>query len=199
VKRFPLKYVYSGDLIRKEIFENTEFGKQAKEYVSKGKVVPDDLVNKLMVKTLSQKEFLENHLLLDGYPRTLVQCNVLHNVIPPNLVIEIDVPRDVIIDRMSKRWIHEASGRTYNLDFSPPKVPGKDDVTGEPLIRRIDDTPEAISARLEHYNSTESWAVEYYTKQRIVHRVSGNTTKEIWPKVSKIMEKYLKPVAEVSV
>lgn len=62
-------------------------------------------------------------LLFVGYPRTLAQCNVLHNVIPPNLVIEIDVPRDVIIDRMSKRWIHEASGRTYNLDFSPPKVP----------------------------------------------------------------------------
>ena len=121
--------------------------------------------------------------ILDGFPRTAHQAEELARLLPINMVVEIKTPADVIMDRICNRWVHAASGRVYNTTFNAPKVEGKDDVTGEPLIQRDDDKPETWKARLAKFQETSEPLLEHYDKLGILWSVRGNTSNEITPKL----------------
>lgn len=121
--------------------------------------------------------------ILDGFPRTAGQADQLDALIPMNLVVHIDTPFSIILDRITNRWVHEASGRTYNTTFNPPKQEGKDDITGEALMRRADDSPETWKTRLKKFEDTSMPLLEHYDKLGVLWRVKGNSSDEISPKL----------------
>lgn len=123
--------------------------------------------------------------ILDGFPRTAVQASQLDQLIPINMVVNIDTPTDVIMDRICNRWVHAPSGRVYNMTFNPPKVPGLDDITGEPLTQREDDNPDTWKARLKAFKETSEPLLEHYDKIGVLLTVKGNTSDEITPKILK--------------
>eukprot|EP00128_Syssomonas_multiformis_P015785 Colp12_sorted_trinity150504_noHs@7510 len=133
VKDFSFKHISAGDLIREQIRKNTPMGITAHGYITEGLLVPDPIVIELVAESL---DHLGGRWLLDGYPRSLVQAEALDHTHKIDLVLDILVPHEEIIERLSGRLIHEPSGRTYHTIYSPPKVPGIDDVTGEPLTQR---------------------------------------------------------------
>lgn len=121
--------------------------------------------------------------ILDGFPRTAIQAQQLDKLIPINLVVNIRTPTEVILDRICNRWVHEKSGRVYNTTFNAPKVPGRDDVTGEPLVQRDDDKPETWLTRLAKFEETSKPLLEHYDKLGILWKVEGNSSDEITPKL----------------
>ncbi|KAF2460065.1 P-loop containing nucleoside triphosphate hydrolase protein [Lineolata rhizophorae] len=121
--------------------------------------------------------------ILDGFPRTASQASKIDDLIPINLVVNICTPKEIILDRICNRWVHEPSGRIYNTTFNPPKVPGKDDITGEPLTRRSDDDPEVWQARLKGFEETSLPLLEHYDKMGVLWTVKGNSSDEISPKL----------------
>ncbi|KAF1959091.1 adenylate kinase-like protein [Byssothecium circinans] len=121
--------------------------------------------------------------ILDGFPRTATQALQLDDIVPINMVVNIQTPSEIIIDRICNRWVHAPSGRVYNTTFNPPKVPGKDDVTGESLTRREDDDPEVWKARLKRFQETNSNLLEHYDKLGVLWTVNGNSSDEITPQL----------------
>lgn len=179
---FRLQHISSGDRLRQHMQDNTEIGKEAKKYISQGNLVPDAIITKFIVNELQQHK--DKPYLLDGFPRTLSQAEDLHKHEKMDLIINLNVPFDVIIDRVKNRWLHLPSGRVYNIDFNAPKVAGKDDVTGEALIQRDDDKPEAVANRLKDYEIKTKPVVEFFRNNgTIVVDFTGRTTNEIWPKI----------------
>ncbi|VEU22672.1 DEKNAAC103751 [Brettanomyces naardenensis] len=145
---------------------------------------------KLVTNELNHRGWLNSNasFLLDGFPRTKGQAVQLDNSLsshdcPINLVVELGVPPEVILDRISNRWVHSASGRVYNLKYNPPKVPFKDDVTGEPLTKRTDDNPETFKVRLDQYFEELKPIKEFYQEKGILGTVSGETSDIIFPKL----------------
>lgn len=188
VKKYNIEHVSSGDKLRDHIEKQTELGKEVKSYLNEGKLVPDDVMIKFMIselKRVSQKPWL-----LDGFPRTVGQADALWKVQPVDVVLNLVVPFEVIIDRVKNRWVHLPSGRVYNIGFNTPKVEGKDDVTGEDLIQRPDDKPEAVRKRLEIYDSVTRPVIQFYKDKGILKEFEGRTSDEIWPKVTA----YLDPI-----
>lgn len=181
VSTFKVTHLSSGDVLRSQIKEGTEVGLKAKAIVEKGGLVPDEVMIELIMAKM--KELSGGSWLLDGFPRTVVQAEKLGEKQELDVVINLDVPFETIIDRISKRWIHPGSGKTYNLDFNPPKVPGKDDDTGEDLVQRDDDKPETVRQRLKQYEEMTKPLIDFYTKQGILESFSGTETNIIWPKV----------------
>lgn len=181
VRDFNLSHLSSGDILRSNIGNKTPLGLQVKEYVTKGALVPDSLVTKLMV-TEVKKLGPQVDWLLDGFPRTQSQAEALDadNVVP-EAVVNLNVPFEVIINRLKHRWIHPASGRVYNLEFNPPKVPFKDDQTGEPLIQREDDKPETVLKRLKVYEDATQPILSHYSKKNLVASFTGTTSDFLWP------------------
>lgn len=121
--------------------------------------------------------------ILDGFPRNVSQARQIDKVIPINWVVHINTPAEVVIDRISNRWVHAPSGRVYNTTFNPPKVAEVDDITGEPLTRREDDDPEVWKARLESFEKTSLPLLEHYDNKGVLWTVRGNTSDEISPKL----------------
>ncbi|KAI9687337.1 MAG: hypothetical protein M1822_002380 [Bathelium mastoideum] len=121
--------------------------------------------------------------ILDGFPRTAAQATQLDTLVPINLVVHLSTPTDIIMDRICNRWVHPPSGRIYNTTFNAPRVEGKDDVTGEPLVRREDDSPEVWEARLKKFEETSQPLLEHYERQGVLWRVQGNSSDEISPKL----------------
>lgn len=121
--------------------------------------------------------------ILDGFPRTAAQATQLDALVPINLVVHIDTPASVIIDRITNRWIHAASGRVYNTTFNPPKTPGKDDITGETLTQRADDSEATWLTRLKKFQETCEPLLEHYDKLGVLWVVQGNSSDEISPKL----------------
>ncbi|KAL9086187.1 MAG: hypothetical protein Q9165_007252 [Trypethelium subeluteriae] len=121
--------------------------------------------------------------ILDGFPRTAVQATKLDTLIPINLVVHLSTPAEIIMDRICNRWVHPPSGRVYNTTFNAPKVEGKDDITGEPLVRREDDSPEVWEARLQKFEETSQPLLDHYEGQGVLWRVQGNSSDEISPKL----------------
>ncbi|TKX23602.1 GTP:AMP phosphotransferase [Elsinoe australis] len=121
--------------------------------------------------------------ILDGFPRTAAQAKSLDKLLPVNLVVNLKTPTHVILDRICNRWVHAASGRVYNTTFNAPKVDGKDDITGEPLIQRDDDKPEVWTSRLAKFEETSLPLLEHYDKLGVLWTVRGNTSDEISPKL----------------
>ncbi|XP_041778327.1 GTP:AMP phosphotransferase AK3, mitochondrial [Anopheles merus] len=186
VKAFSLKHISSGDLLRANIEKRTELGLIADKYIREGKLVPDIYITKCI---LSELEQIRSHSwLLDGFPRTREQADDLWNQERIDSVINLDVPFEVIIERIQSRWVHLPSGRVYNVGFNDPKTPGRDDVTGEPLSQRPDDTPTAVRKRLEVYDACTRPINEYFDKKGVLVTFKGSTTDEIWPHVRKYLE-----------
>lgn len=127
--------------------------------------------------------------ILDGFPRTAPQALQLNDIVPINMVVNIQTPSEIIIDRICNRWVHAPSGRVYNTTFNPPRVPGKDDVTGEPLTRREDDDPEVWKARLKAFTDTSQSLLEHYDKLGVLWTVNGNSSDEISPKIFEQFDK----------
>ncbi|KAI9254875.1 hypothetical protein BY458DRAFT_442487, partial [Sporodiniella umbellata] len=185
-KNFGASHLSSGDLLRKNINQGTWVGKQAKHYVAEGKLVPDELLVSLIQQELIS--FGNTNWLLDGFPRTLSQAKELDGSLrrlqqPLNLVVNLQVPEEVILQRIMDRWIHAPSGRVYNLSYNPPRVRGLDDMTGEPLSKRPDDTPEVFKVRLDQHHAMAQPLLDYY--EDLVVNVKGDTSDEIYPQIEK--------------
>jgi len=163
-ERYNIPQISTGDMLRAAVKAGTELGKEAKTYMDSGGLVPDDVIIGL-VKERIQEPDCEKGFLFDGFPRTIPQADAMKAAgVPIDAVVDINVPDEEIIKRMSGRRVHLASGRTYHVIFNPPKEEGKDDVTGEPLIQRDDDREATVRKRLEVYHSQTEPLVEYYKK-----------------------------------
>lgn len=161
-KEFSIPQISTGDMLRAAIKAGTELGKQAKAAIDAGELVTDEIIIG-MVKERIALDDCANGFLLDGFPRTVPQADALADAgVDIDAVIEIDVPDEVIVERMSGRRAHLASGRTYHVVYNPPKAEGKDDVTGEDLVQRDDDKPEVVLDRLRVYHDQTAPLVGYY-------------------------------------
>ncbi|NWR64383.1 KAD4 kinase, partial [Bucorvus abyssinicus] len=129
-----------------------------------------------------------------GFPRTLGQAQALDRICELDLVISLNIPFETLKDRLSARWVHPASGRVYNMDFNPPHVQGVDDLTGEPLVQREDDKPEAVAARLRKYKDAAKPVIELYKSRGILHSFSGTETNKIWPYVYTLLSSRIPPL-----
>ncbi|KAI1191876.1 P-loop containing nucleoside triphosphate hydrolase protein [Nemania serpens] len=127
--------------------------------------------------------------LLDGFPRTAVQAERLDDIVPINWVVSLKTPFDVIMERISSRWVHEPSGRVYNTAFNAPKIPGRDDVTGEPLVQRADDSEEVYRARFQKFQETSQPLLEHYAKKGVLWEVHGLSSDEISPQLYQEFER----------
>jgi len=162
-EKFAIPQISTGDMLRAAVKAGTELGIAAKKIMDAGGLVSDDIIIGLVKDRLTQPDCSKGYL-FDGFPRTIPQAQAMKDAgVPIDYVLEIDVPFDAIIDRMSGRRVHPASGRTYHVTFNPPKVEGKDDVTGEALIQRDDDKEETVRKRLQVYNDQTRPLVEYYS------------------------------------
>lgn len=165
MNKYGIPQISTGDMLRAAIKAGSDLGKQAKVLMDAGKLVPDDLIIALVKDRVAQPDCAKGFL-LDGFPRTIPQADALKAVgIAIDFVLEFDVPDEVIVERMSGRRVHQPSGRSYHIVYNPPKVEGKDDVTGEDLIIRADDKPETVLDRLKVYHSTTQPLVDYYKKE----------------------------------
>lgn len=162
-EKYAIPQISTGDMLRAAVKAGTELGIAAKKIMDSGGLVSDDIIIGLVKDRLTQPDCSKGYL-FDGFPRTIPQAQAMKDAgVPIDFVLEIDVPFDAIIDRMSGRRVHPASGRSYHIKFNPPKVEGKDDVTGEPLIQRDDDKEETVRKRLQVYKDQTRPLVEYYS------------------------------------
>ena len=162
--KYSIPQISTGDMLRAAIKAGSPLGVAAKKVMDQGALVSDDLIIGLVKERLKQPDCQRGYL-FDGFPRTIPQAEAMRAAgVKLDFVLEIDVPDAEIIARMSGRWVHMASGRTYHVKFNPPKVPGKDDATGEALIQRDDDKAETVGKRLEVYHSQTEPLVAYYSK-----------------------------------
>lgn len=162
-QKFGIPQISTGDMLRAAVKAGTPLGVQAKAVMDAGQLVSDDLIINLVKERIAQPDCAKGFL-FDGFPRTIPQADAMKAAgVKLDYVLEIDVPFDAIIERMSGRRSHPASGRTYHIKFNPPKVPGKDDVTGEDLIQRDDDKEETVKKRLEVYSAQTRPLVDYYS------------------------------------
>ena len=162
--KFNIPQISTGDMLRAAIKANTKLGLEAKQFMDSGALVPDQLIIELVKERIQDSDCMQGFL-LDGFPRTIPQAEAMKEAaITIDMVIEIDVPDNVILDRLSGRRTHIASGRIYHIHNNPPKIQGKDDVTGEDLVQRDDDKEETILKRLKVYHSQTKPLVDYYLK-----------------------------------
>ncbi|WP_319381117.1 adenylate kinase [Thiomicrorhabdus sp.] len=161
-KEFDIPQISTGDMLRAAIKAGTELGKQAKAFIDEGKLVTDEIIIGMVKERIAQED-CKNGFLLDGFPRTVPQADALKDAgVAIDAVVEIDVADEVIVERMSGRRAHLASGRTYHVVYNPPKEAGKDDITGEDLVQRDDDKPEVVLDRLKVYHAQTAPLVDYY-------------------------------------
>jgi adenylate kinase len=161
-KHYGIPQVSTGDMLRAAVKAGSPLGVAAKKVMDSGGLVSDDIIIGLVKERIAQPD-CANGFLFDGFPRTIAQADAMkHAGVKLDAVLEIDVPDEAIIERMSGRLFHISSGRSYHVKFNPPKVAGKDDVTGEPLIQRDDDKEATVRKRLEVYQSQTRPLVAYY-------------------------------------
>nr|WP_315241803.1 adenylate kinase [uncultured Albidiferax sp.] len=162
-QKYGIPQISTGDMLRAAVKAGTPLGLQADAVMKSGGLVSDDLIINLVKERLTQPD-CANGCLFDGFPRTLPQADAMKAAgVKLDYVLEIDVPFEAIIERMSGRRSHPASGRTYHVKFNPPKVEGQDDLTGEPLVQRPDDQEETVRKRLEVYSAQTRPLVDYYS------------------------------------
>ena len=162
---FAIPHISTGNMLREAVEAETDLGKEAKALMDAGILVSDEVIVGLVEERINLPD-CKNGFLFDGFPRTIPQAEALVNrSIEIDFVIEIDVPDEEIISRMSGRRMHPGSGRNYHVTFNPPKVEGKDDATGESLIQREDDKPETVKDRLKVYTNQTSPLISFYTEQ----------------------------------
>lgn len=187
---FGLSTISTGQILRQLADEKTEKGASVSAILKAGGLVSDDIMLDI-IKNAIQKE--KNGWLLDGYPRNPKQAaqldELLHDIMQPlSLVFYLDVPESVLLERIQERWVHPASGRTYNMTFSPPKVHGKDDATGEPLVRRMDDNAVALQTRIQTYHDATLPLIEYYRTAGILVPVESPTSTIGYVKIKEVLQ-----------
>ena len=171
-------YVASGDLFRKEIAEETELGVKAKAFIDRGELVPDDITVPMVLRRVAETDCMGG-VLLDGFPRTIAQAKALdeglhHAGRLVNCAVYLMVPREVLLHRLSGRYICRAQQHVYNVNTRPPKVPGVCDIDGSPLYQRSDDTGEAVQRRLDIFFNETIQLLGYYDRQGKLLKVDGN-------------------------
>ena len=159
---FGIPQISTGDMLRAAVKAGTPLGLAAKKVMDSGSLVSDDIIIGLVKERLRETDCAKGYL-FDGFPRTIPQADAMKNAaVPIDHVLEIVVPDAAIVERMSGRWVHVASGRTYHTKYNPPRVPGKDDVTGEDLVQRDDDREDTVRKRLAVYHQQTEPLVAYY-------------------------------------
>ena len=195
-EKFNIPQISTGDMLRAAVVAGTEIGLKAKKVIDAGSLVSDDIIIAL-VKERIQSPDCKNGYLLDGFPRTIAQADSLRTQgININYVVEVQVPDEDIVVRMSGRRVHLASGRTYHIDFNPPIVQNKDDLTGEDLIQRVDDNEEIVRDRLSIYHQQTQPLVNYYSDDALeensgtkFHAISGvGTLDEVKTRINAALE-----------
>ncbi|KAL2398659.1 GTP:AMP phosphotransferase AK3, mitochondrial [Exophiala dermatitidis] len=213
--------IATGDLLRDNVKNKTALGQHAESYMRTGGLVPDPLILNLILNELTTRKWLETYdsneniiaalehgqnsgktivqvsnspdtsFILDGFPRTATQARALSHLLPINLVFQLVTPVEVILSRMANRWTHLASGRVYNVGFNDPKVAGIDDMTGEPLVQRDDDSEATWRKRLAMFDETSQSLLDFYRAQdeELVVTVQGNSSDEISPQIFAEVEK----------
>ena len=185
-KRFGIPQISTGDMLRAAVKAGTPLGLEAKKVMESGGLVSDDIIIGLVRDRLQQPDCASGYL-FDGFPRTIPQADAMKQAgVSLDHVLEIDVPDSAIIERITGRRVHAASGRTYHVRFNPPRVEGQDDETGEPLIQREDDREDTVRKRLEVYHAQTRPLVEYYSTWAATgepaapryHRISGTGSVE---------------------
>ena len=162
-EKYGIPQISTGDMLRAAVKAGTPLGVAAKKIMDAGGLVSDDIIINLVKERIKEADCAKGFL-FDGFPRTLPQAEAMKQAgVSIDYVVEVDVPDDEIIKRMSGRRVHTASGRTYHLVFNPPKVQGKDDITGEELVQRPDDAEETVKKRLSVYHEQTKPLVAYYT------------------------------------
>ena len=187
-----IPHISTGDIFRANIKNGTELGAKAKEYMDKGLLVPDELVCDLVVDRIQQAD-CEKGYILDGFPRTIPQAEALENALNAieqklDYAIDIDVPDENIINRMSGRRACVGCGATYHVLFNPTKVEGKCDVCGESLILRDDDKPETVKKRLDVYHTQTQPLIDFYTERKLLVEVDGTQSMDkVFDDIMKIL------------
>ena len=165
MEKYGIPQISTGDMLRAHVKAGTELGVAAKKIMDEGGLVSDDIIMGMVKERIAQDDCAKGYL-FDGFPRTIPQAEALREAgVGIDAVVEIDVPDEEIIKRMSGRRVHLASGRTYHVIYNPPKVEGKDDETGEDLIQRDDDQEETVKARLKVYHDQTEPLVAFYTAE----------------------------------
>lgn len=165
IEEFHIPQISTGEMLRNAVKEQSELGIQVQSIMDSGELVPDNIIIDLVKERIAQSD-CANGFILDGFPRTLAQAKALNEQgISLDAVIEIDVPDEMIVERMSGRLVHPASGRVYHKTYNPPKETGKDDLTGEDLMQRDDDKEATVRQRLKVYHKQTEPLITYYKQQ----------------------------------
>lgn len=177
VKKYPIPHISTGDMFRKAIREETELGKKAKSFMDRGELVPDEVTVGIVKERLSEDDAMKGFL-LDGFPRTIDQAEALNDIMSDlnreiEAVINIEVPEEELMNRLTGRRICEKCGTTYHLVFNPPKVEGVCDLDGGKLYQREDDNPETVSNRLKVNIKQSKPILEYYDQKGVLKNIDG--------------------------
>ncbi len=177
LKSHDIPHISTGDMLRENVRNNTELGMQAKSYMDAGRLVPDDVINAMVAKRLQEPDCAKGYL-LDGYPRTLVQARAFDELAagigkPVECVIALDVPFDVLAERITGRRICPKCGAIYHVKNHPSRVEGICDVCGSALVQRKDDTLEQLKVRMEEYDSSTAPVIAYYETKGVVTHING--------------------------
>eukprot|EP01062_Namystynia_karyoxenos_P003491 TRINITY_DN1124_c0_g2_i4.p2 TRINITY_DN1124_c0_g2~~TRINITY_DN1124_c0_g2_i4.p2 ORF type:complete len:265 (+),score=106.25 TRINITY_DN1124_c0_g2_i4:94-795(+) len=178
VNNFGVCHIATGDALRAAVAAGTPAGKAAKGAMDAGQLVSDQIVTDIVTETMDKPE-CKKGFVLDGFPRTVNQAKILDGILEKrgvkmDKVLSITVPDDVLIRRLSGRWIHKGSGRSYHTEFRPPRREGIDDVTGEPLMQRSDDKPETAKSRLVVFHKDTQPVLDFYRQKGVVDDIDGN-------------------------
>jgi len=192
--KFCVCHLATGDMLRSQVAQKTALGVEAKKIMDSGGLVRDDIMVG-MIKAELETEKCKNGFILDGFPRTVPQAEMLGEMLTTrneklDNVVELQIKDELLISRITGRLIHEKSGRTYHKEFNPPKKPMTDDVTGEPLTQRSDDNVETLRKRLGAFHQQTGPVVEYYKKNGLWQGIdAAQSPKVVWENLRKIMEK----------
>ena len=178
VKKFPIPHISTGDMFRKAIKDETDLGKEAKSYMDRGELVPDEVTVGIVKERISEDD-AKKGFLLDGFPRTIEQAEALNSIMSEldreiDAVINIEVPEEELMNRLTGRRICEKCGTTYHLVFNPPKVDGICDIDGGKLYQREDDNPETVSNRLSVNVKQSKPILEYYNEKGVLKNIDGS-------------------------
>ena len=182
-------------MLREQVAKKTTLGQQAKKIMDEGKLVSDEIMVNMIGQEIANNKECQNGFILDGFPRTVVQAEKLDNMLSDrgeklDSAVELKIDDKLLVERITGRLVHPSSGRTYHKLFNPPKVPLKDDVTGEPLIQRSDDTEENLKRRLATYHSQTAPVVKYYQGKGIWSGIDASKPQpEVWASICAVFNK----------
>ncbi|GGI32021.1 MULTISPECIES: adenylate kinase [Staphylococcus] len=193
IKKYPIPHISTGDMFRKAIKDETELGKEAKSYMDRGELVPDEVTVGIVKERISEDD-AKKGFLLDGFPRTIEQAEALNSILKDlgreiDAVVNIDVPEEELMNRLTGRRICEICGTTYHLVFNPPKVEGVCDLEGGKLYQREDDNPETVANRLDVNIKQSKPILDFYSQKGVLKNIDGSKNiNEVTEDVIRILE-----------